>query len=153
MNMICDSREPELVKWKFKESLPETHPDLTVEVEALPCGDFETDYMICERKELNDFVSSFTTRKSRKDGTQYERLESQLKRLEEHPAPVKVLLIHGDMDTIYSGIHPHSVVGFIASLTVKYPWLCVLPLVSGLDWSYLVYRLGVKAEKYYKERD
>ena len=148
---MCDSREPELVKWKFKESLPATHPDLTVEVEALSVGDFQTEYMILERKELNDFISSFTQRKSRKDGTCYERLESQLKRLKEHPAPRKVLLIHGDMDTIYSGIHPNSVLGFIASLVMKYDWLTVLPLISGCDWSYLVYRLGVKAEKYCKE--
>ena len=149
MIMICDSREPELVKWKFKESLPETYPDLNVEVEALSVGDFETKYMIVERKELNDFVSSFTTKKNRKDGTTYERLESQLERLRGHPAPVKVLLIHGDMEAVHSNIHPHSILGFIASLSVKYSWLRVLPLISGVDWSYLVYRLGVKAEKYY----
>jgi ERCC4-type nuclease len=133
--------------------MPLDYPDLEVTLKALSVGDFETEYMIVERKELNDFISSFTTKKERKDGTTYERLDSQLERLKEHPAPVKVLLIHGDMEDIHSRIHPHSVIGFIASLTVKYPWLCVLPLVSGLDWSYLVYRLGVKAEKYYKERD
>ncbi len=151
--MICDSREPSLVKWKFKESLPRNHEDLNVIVKALGVGDFETEYLIVERKELNDFISSFTARKTRKDGTQYERLESQLERLKEHPAPVKVLLIHGDMKSVHSQIHPHSIIGYIASLTVKYPWLKVLPLVNGCDWSYLVYRLGVKAEKYYKERD
>lgn len=113
---------------------------------AFTVGDFVTKDMIVESKEINDFISSFTQRITRKDGTVYRRLESQVKRLLDAPQPVKIILLHGGWETVYSNIKQNSVLGQIASITAQ--GIQVIWLPKDTDWVYFTYRLAVKAEKY-----
>jgi len=77
-------------------------------------------------------------------------LESQVKRLLDAPQPVKIILLHGGWETVYSNIKQNSVLGQIASITAR--GIQVIWLPKDTDWVYFTYRLAVKAEKYCKEK-
>jgi ERCC4-type nuclease len=143
--LSVDSREPSDVKNKFL-SMAKIHKDLEIEVKALKTGDFENEVMIIESKTIDDFISSFTTSKTRKDGSEYERLESQIKRMLKLNKPRKILLIHGNLKDCYSNIHPAAVRGMISKIVAL--GIIVLWVTEEENWHDLIYRLHKKTIKY-----
>ena len=148
--LIIDSREPETIQYEFMNKAKDD-PELFVLVRACETGDYVNPSMVLERKTMDDFVSSMTGKSIRKDGSVYERLESQIERILAHPASVKVLLIIGDIKSAFSRIHPNSVRGMIAKIISL--GITVLWVMDGEDWVDLVIRLHKKVLKYCKERD
>ena len=140
-----DTRESMETKTAFQK-LSDARKNVYIIYKAFKVGDFVTKDMIVESKEINDFISSFTERRKRKDGTVYRRLESQVERLLDAPQPVKIILLHGGWETVYSNIKQNSVLGQIASITAQ--GIQVIWLPQNTDWVYFTYRLAVKAEKY-----
>ena len=114
MVLAVDSRESSIVRAKFK-SMEQDYKDLEIEIKALKTGDYEDENIILENKSIDDFISSFTQRTKRKDGSDYERLDSQLKRLIEMDKPIKIIMIHGRLEDAYSQVHPNAVRGMVAS--------------------------------------
>lgn len=145
MKLYVDSREPGYVKAKF-QSMALDYDDLEVEIAALETGDFLWEYGIIERKGIEDLISAMTTNKERKDGSVYNRLTEQLTRLKELEVPIKILLIHGDLKDVHSNIHPHSVLGQIASIQAQ--GVSVLWIPDRIDYPYLIYRILAKSIKY-----
>jgi len=143
--LYVDTREPKHIQSKFL-SMAEDYQDLEVQIKKLDTGDFQWEYGIIERKSIDDFISSMTIKRERKDKTQYQRLEEQLIRLKELDLPIKVIMIHGNLKECYSQIHPHSVLGQIASIQAQ--GINVMWINEDVDWPYFIYRLIVKSKKY-----
>ena len=141
-NLLVDSREPYWIKQKFKD-MSETYDDLNVKITALKTGDYCNNYFICERKELDDFISSFTARK-RKD---YERLKQQTGRMLNAPQPIKIFLIIGeDFSKAYSQVNEHSFNGQLAKLTAL--GFNVVMMSKNNDFIDYIYRLVRLSRKY-----
>lgn len=150
-NLLIDSREPTSVKKAFADIMLENE-DLKAEVTALPTGDFLNDYFVVERKDIDDFISSFTQIGKRKTKEDYERLKQQTERLLEMKQPIKVVLIIGnDYEDVYSNVHPHSINGQIAKLVML--GLSVLMLPPSWEWEDLIYRLVRMGRKYGVAKD
>lgn len=150
MKLYVDSREPGYVKAKF-QSMALDYDDFEVEIAALETGDFLCDYFVVERKDLDDFISSFTTVKKTKS-KQYLRLREQTKRLIEMPQKVKILLIVGeDYREAYSRVHEHSINAQIAKLSAQ--GLNVVMLHKKADWPDYIYRLWRMCRKYSVAKD
>jgi ERCC4-type nuclease len=130
--------------------LAEDHKDLNVEICALPTADYENQYMIIESKSVSDFVSSITQRIPRKDGTIYERLTEQVERMLSSDKPIRIILIHGDLEDLHSGINHNSIRGMIASIVAR--GLTVLWVPKDFNYPDLVMRLHFKSLKYGGER-
>lgn len=147
MKLIVDSREPYWVKEKFKDLSNEVN-DLTVEITSLPAGDFKTNKFIIERKTLDDFISSFTSKTERKDGSEYERLPEQLDKLKhEDKALMKMFLIIGEnYSDAFSEVNPHSINGVLAKLTAL--GFNVVMMSNSNDWIDYIYRLCRMYDKY-----
>lgn len=145
MTLIIDSREPPSALKMFAE-IQKKHPELEIEVKALPVGDYSSKYMVIERKELDDLISSFTKRVVRKDGTTYNRFESQLKRLVDVDKPTKTVFIHGSMKDKYSKVHPNAVRGVVAKFIAND--ISVIWEEACGDWADQIYRIYIKDEKY-----
>jgi ERCC4-type nuclease len=143
--LYVDTREPKHIQAKF-QSMAEDYPNLKVQIKKLDTGDFQWKYGIIERKSIDDFISSMTTKRERKDKTQYQRLEEQLNRLKELDLPIKIILIHGKLEDCHSQIHHHSVLGQIASIQAQ--GINVMWITENMDWPYLIYRLIIKSIKY-----
>ena len=145
MKLYIDTREGEAVAWKFK-SLAMDNPEVELRFVPLPVGDAANEVMIIEFKSIDDFISSFTQQKHRKDGTVYERMDSQKGRMIDDNRPVKILLIHGDLEDAYSRIHPNSVRGMVASILAQ--GISIFWVGDNFDWPDLVMRLHLKTMKY-----
>ena len=108
MNMIVDTREPESIKKKAKEIFK----DCTYE--ALETGDFydkETG-LIVERKEISDFLSSYTS----------SHLQKQLIAMESYSYPI--LIISGSFSKLhfkgnYNHITINSYLGMLSALVLN----------------------------------
>lgn len=140
-----DSRESAMIKAKF-QSMACDLKDLTVEICALKIADYENLYMLLEFKNIGDFVSSFTEKIFRKDGTQYFRLQSQIDRMLRSDKPYKILMIYGDLEDLHSSINPNSVRGMVASILAK--GINVIWLHKGENYPDMIYRLHRKTLKY-----
>lgn len=150
MKLYVDSREPYHIKEKFK-SMALDYEDLEVEVKALETGDFLCDYFVVERKDLDDFISSFTTVKKTKQ-KDYLRLREQTKRLIEMPQAVKIILIIGeDYREAYSRVNEHSINSQVAKLSAM--GLNVVMLHKTVDWPDYIYRLWRMCRKYSIAKD
>ena len=122
------------------------YKDLKVVIKSIKTGDYTNSYMVVEVKaSIDDFISSFTSRKQRKDGSEYKRMESQLERLLAIDKPIKIILINGSMKDAYSRVHPNSIRGMIASIICQ--GITVL-WTDDPDWPEMVYRLHRKSLKY-----
>jgi ERCC4-type nuclease len=150
MKLYVDSREPYHIKEKFK-SMALDYDDLEVEIKALETGDFLCDYFVVERKDLDDFISSFTTVKKTKS-KQYLRLREQTKRLIEMPQKVKILLIVGEnFEEAYSRVNEHAFNAQVAKLSAQ--GINVVERYSGNDWPDYIYRLWRMCRKYSIAKD
>lgn len=127
------------------------YEDLEVEIKALETGDFLCDYFVVERKDLDDFISSFTTVKKTKS-KDYLRLREQTKRLIEMPQPIKVLLIIGeDFNKAYSRVNEHAFNAQVAKLSAK--GITVVERHARNDWPDYIYRLWRMCRKYSIAKD
>ena len=150
-NLYIDTKEPFIVKKKF-HFMDIDYSDLKVEEKSLETGDFLNDYFVVERKDLDDFVNSFTQKQKRKTKEDYERLKTQTKRLLEMNQPIKAVLIIGnDYDKLYSNVHIHSINGQVAKLMAL--GLSVVWLPDTWDWTDLIYRLTRLTRKYTSHPD
>ena len=147
MHLIVDSREPYWIREKFK-TMGEAYNDLTVTVESLRTGDYITDYFVIERKTVDDFISSFTQPKTRKDGTRYHRLHEQCKRMLNMDQPLKIFLVIGDLSSSRSLVSEHSFNGQLAKLSAL--GFSVIFLKKTDNWFDYIYRLCRMCEKYTK---
>ena len=144
--ILCiDSRESLETKQYFIDKAS-IDPNLTVQVCKLETGDYQNRVMVLESKSIDDFISSFTEKIQRKDGTYYHRLESQINRMLDMDKPVRTLLIHGDLQNAHSNIHPNSVHGQIASIISK--GITVLKIPDHEDYRDMIYRIHNKSLKY-----
>ena len=138
--------------------------DLRVEFEEQNVGDYNTNLVTIEVKmSIDDFIASAIDRVERKDGTLYERLNSQLDRLIADPRPVKVFLLIGDIEDRISDIHRNSVHGFMAKICCKgniNDCLATRASMNGVnfvkltdedDWMDFIYRIVRLSEKYKKQ--
>jgi ERCC4-type nuclease len=149
--LYVDTREPGWVKKHFQDMAHE-HDDLTVEIKKLDTGDFQTDYFIIERKELNDFISSFTSRPEHVDGSVYERLPEQTGKMLKSDEPIKMFLILGeDFNEAYSSVNEHSFNGQLAKLSSL--GFNVVMMSKNNDWPDYIYRLCRMCEKYNMPKD
>lgn len=150
MKLYVDSREPGYVKAKF-QSMALDYDDLEVEIAALETGDFLCDYFVVERKDLDDFISSFTTVKKTKS-KDYLRLREQTKRLIEMPQKVKILLIVGEnFEEAYSRVNEHAFNAQVAKLSAQ--GITVVERYSKNDWPDYIYRLWRMCRKYSVAKD
>jgi ERCC4-type nuclease len=142
-----DTREslPTKRVWRLLE---EDYKDLSVEICALKIADYENLYMLLEFKTISDFVSSFTEKIYRTDGTRYHRLESQIDRMLNSDKPYKFLMIYGNLEDLHSGINHNSVRGIIASIMAR--GINVIWLPKGENYPDMIYRLHRKTMKYGK---
>lgn len=140
-----DTRESLAIKrvWRLLE---EDYKDLKIIFKALKTFDYSNMYMGIEFKTINDFVSSFTEKIFRKDGTQYNRLDSQIKRMLASDKPYKFLMIYGNLEDLHSGINHNSVRGMIASIAAK--GIHVIWLPKGENYPDMIYRIHRKTLKY-----
>jgi ERCC4-type nuclease len=102
-----------------REQRPPPFPDgVVLERVTLSEGDYTSEICqgvaVIERKNPDDFASSLTRDR--------ERLEDELRRLQGYRW--KLVCVESDITTIYrtSGMHPHSLLGSVASLTAR--WDC-----------------------------
>ena len=103
--IVIDSREP----YKVVQLVKQFHP--AVVVQKLAVGDFATDKVVVERKEVHDLASSIIT----------DRIKDQLLRLSHEPKH-QWLIIHGSPLSIPDSvsIKTEHLLGFVASVTVRY---------------------------------
>jgi ERCC4-type nuclease len=102
-----------------REQRPPRFPDgVVLERVTLAEADYSSEVCqgiaVVERKNPDDFASSLTRDR--------ERFEDELRRLQGYRW--KCVVVESDISTIYrtSGMHPHSVLGSVASLTAR--WDC-----------------------------
>lgn len=112
-----DSREPE--KWKESITILAKQEGLESKIESLTVGDYMSEHMCIERKDIVDFAISVITG----------RLDDQLQRLTvycEAEELIPVLLVHGSiMDIVevhnqYGGLNPNQTYGAMCSVMVRY---------------------------------
>lgn len=102
-----------------REQTPWSFPDYDIEITSLSSGDYSIkgfeDFIAIERKTLPDFIACC--------GRERERFKRELSRLRGYW--VKAVVIEGSMEQIIandyrSKINPASVIGAVASWTVRY---------------------------------
>jgi ERCC4-type nuclease len=107
--VLCDTRE---------QTPPPFPEGVVLERATLDAADYTSETCqgvgVVERKSASDFAASLSHER--------ERFEDELRRLQGYRW--KVVVVESDITTIYrtSAIHPHSVLGSVASLTAR--WDC-----------------------------
>lgn len=162
INLNIDTRESEKTKKDWVE-FAKNKKDLQINFEKQDVGDYGTDLMVSEVKlSIDDFIDSAISRPERLDGSQYERLNTQLEGLIEDPRPVKFFLIIGDIEDRWSEIHPNSVNGFLGKVCCQgnindclatkavMNGVSLLKLTDEDDWMDFIYRTARLSEKYKK---
>lgn len=150
MILTLDTRELKAILKEFKSKAPNGVEIISTVMKTF---DIATELVGIELKEIGDFISAVINISERKDGTEYERMESQFQRMLEDPRPVKILFIHGSLENSYSNLHPNSFRGMLASYMARGaaanpPVQVIWISEDNFDWVDLVLRLCVKTMKY-----
>lgn len=130
MTIIVDTREPP----KYLAFLKKTFPDLKFEHRCLPEGDYQSDKVIVERKQIADLYGSIVTPPR--------RIHAQVDRISCHQDKIQVIMITGSISEFVSkmseiGVQVDSNVlfGEIASIACRY---CIPPLWIENEWSAMI---------------
>lgn len=122
--LYLDDREPAELAEILAESCP-----IPIKIKRLKVGDYQIDDVVIERKEINDFAASITSKKK--------RLWKQFDKLLQ--CKYRYILISGKMENLKSDISPHSILGTMAWLAVH--GVTVVKVDSDEDLAYLILRI------------
>jgi ERCC4-type nuclease len=116
LKLARTSADPFIIYCDTREQMPPPFPDgVTLERVTMAEADYTTHLLqgiaAIERKSLSDFANSITRDR--------ERFDDELRRLV--PYRFKCICVEGDLGTLYreSAVHPHSVIGSIASFYAR----------------------------------